>query len=84
MKRIAIIEGYIRDAQIFAANPKIIGEDDNWEDNYVDLSNPCQYIGIFEGYNEESIAKAAAETEGVHPDVITLIDPDAALYIACS
>ena len=75
MKRIVIIEeGYVRDSQIFTADPKIMNEDENWEDNYFDVKHPCQYVGIFEGEDEESIAKKAAEYEGVHPDVLSLID----------
>ena len=75
MKRIAIIEdGYVRDSQVFAADPKIIEVDENWEDNYIDIGNPCQYIGIFEGAGEDEILRKAADYEGVHPDVVTLID----------
>lgn len=82
MKRIAIIEdGYIRDSQVFTANPEIIDVDEDWEDNYADLKCPCQYIGLFEGTDENSILQKAADLEGVHPDVITLIDPETENYL---
>ena len=75
MKRIAVIEdGYVRDSQIFTADPQIMDEDENWEDNFDDLKNPCQYVGVFDGEDEAQIKQKAADSEGVHPDVITLID----------
>jgi len=77
MKRIAIIEdGYVRDAQIFAENPGIITEDsDEWEDNFRDVKYPCLYLGIYESVDEDEIRKIAAERQGCHPDIISLIDP---------
>lgn len=75
MKRIAIIEnGFVRDSQVFTADPAIIETDPDWEDNFSDLKNPCQYVGVFEGVTEEEIRSKAANLEGVHPDVITLIE----------
>ena len=75
MKKIAIIEGYIRDAQIYTGDPAALDSDDqDWENHYSDLKNPCQYVGIFEGETDDIIIKQAAECEGVHPGIITLID----------
>ena len=75
MKRIAIVEnGYVRDSQIFTADPAIIETDLCWENKFSDLKNPCQYIGIFEGVNEEEILSKAALYEGIHPGVISLVD----------
>jgi len=74
MIRIAVIEdGYVRDAQIFTADPAIMETDPDWENNFHDLKYPCQYVGIFVGIDENDIRKQAADHEGVHPDVITLI-----------
>jgi hypothetical protein len=74
MKKIAIIEnGFIRDSQIYTGDPADIDVAPNWEWNFKDLKNPCQYVGIFEGATDEEIIRQAAEYEGVHPDVITLI-----------
>jgi len=73
MKRIAVIEGsYVRDAQVFNADPAIIDDDPNWDENYSDLSC-CHFIGIFDGNDEEAICNKAADCQGVHPDVISLI-----------
>ena len=77
MKRIAIIEdGYVRDTQIFTENPSIITEDseDDWANHFSDVKYPCLYIGIFEGVDEDEIKKIAAESKGVHPDIIFLVD----------
>jgi len=75
MKRIAIIEdGFVRDSQIFKADPAIIERDPNWEDHFTDVKNPCQYVGIFEGTTEQEIKEKAAAEEEVHPDVISLIE----------
>ena len=36
MKRIAIIEdGYVRDTQIYTANPDIIEKDPDWENHFI-------------------------------------------------
>ena len=73
MKRIAVIEGsYVRDAQVFTANPEIIENDPNWDENFGDL-DCCHYVGIFEGADEDEICKKAADHQGVHHGVISLI-----------
>jgi len=78
--RVAVVEdGYVTNAQIFTADPAIINEDSDssaWEDEYCELKNPCVFIGIFKGYNEGAIKRKAASVQGVHPDIITLINPD--------
>jgi hypothetical protein len=74
MKRIAIIEnGFAHDTQIFSADPGIIEKDPHWEDHFTDVKYPCQYAGIFEGESEDEIRAKAAASEGVHPDIISLI-----------
>ena len=74
MKRIAIIEGsYVRDAQVFNSDPAIIENDPDWDENFSDLSC-CHFIGVFEGGDENEILKKAAARQGVHPDIISLID----------
>jgi len=75
MKRIAIIEdGFVRDSQVFTADPAIMETDPDWEDNFCDLKYPCHYEGIFEGDSEKEIRSKVAELIGVHPGVITLIE----------
>ena len=73
MKRIAVIEGwYVRDAQVFTADPTVIDYDDpNLDENFKDLEC-CHFIGIFEGDDEEAICNKAAASQGVHPGVISL------------
>ena len=72
MKRIAIIEdGYVRDTQIYTANPDIIEKDPDWENHFTDVKYPCLYLGVFEGFDEDEIRRKAAESQGVHPDVIS-------------
>ena len=74
MKRIAIItESYVRDAQVFSESPKIIYEDTG-DDYFIDVGYPRLYLGIFEGADEDEILKKAANAQGVHPDIISLID----------
>ena len=81
MKRIAIIDcGFVRDTQVFTAPPATIDTDPNWEDSYRDVKCPCQYIGVFKGSDEDEIRRKAAEFEGVHPDVVTLVDIDAVKF----
>jgi len=78
MKRIAIIENeYIRDTQVFTENPDIIGKESNRENYFNDVKYPRQYIGIFEGAGEDEIRKAAAKYQGVHPDIISLVEFEA-------
>jgi len=75
MKRIAIIEdGFVRDSQVFTADPAIMETDPDWEDNFCDLKYPCHYEGIFEADSEEEIRNKVAKLIGVHPGVITLIE----------
>ena len=75
--KIAIIEnGYARDAQIFVADPDIIEKDPDWENHFVDVKYTCLYVGVFSGADEEEIKKFAADSRGVHVDVITLVDFD--------
>ena len=77
MKKIAVIEdGYVRDAQIYSGNPADIEVDPNWENKFVDLKYPCQFVGIFAGDTDDEIIRKAADYEGVHPDIIILIDID--------
>jgi hypothetical protein len=77
MKRIAVIEdGYVRDTQIFKENPGIIEKGEDWDNNSIDVKYPSQYIGIFEGFDENEILKKAADNFGVHPDIISLIPFD--------
>ena len=74
MKKIAIVEdGYVRDSQIYAGDPANIDEDTGWENDFADIKNPCQYVGIFEGETDDKIKTQAAEHEGVHPSIISLI-----------
>ena len=74
MRRIAIItDAYVRDAQVFSKNPDIMCNDENWEDYFTDVKNPCLYIGIFESADEDEIAFKASNSAGVHHDSITLI-----------
>jgi ribosomal protein L37AE/L43A len=71
IKMIAVIgDGYIRDAQVYTADPDYI--DENSE--FADLKCPCQYVGIFEGGDPDDVKRKAAVHAGVHPGVITLID----------
>ena len=75
MKKIAVIQnGYVRDLQIFTEDPAIIEKDPDWEEKFDDHKYPCQFVGVFEGADENEIIRKAAESEGVHPGVITLID----------
>lgn len=75
IKRVAIIEdGFVRDAQVFTADPVIIEKDPDWENNFSDLKAPCHFVGIFEGIDEDEILVKAAEHAGVYPDVISLIE----------
>jgi hypothetical protein len=75
--KIAIIEnGFVRDAQIYIGSPDDIDVDPDWEDNFVDVKNPSQFIGVFEGETDDEILKKASEYEGVHDGIITLIDID--------
>ena len=74
MKRTAVIEdGYVRDTQIFTANPDIIEKEPDWENYFKDVKYSCLYIGIFEGSDENEIRKKAAESQGIHPGIISLI-----------
>jgi hypothetical protein len=50
--------------------------DENWEDNFRDVTCPSLYVGIFNGLDEGDIRRKAAKREGVHPDIITLIKFD--------
>jgi hypothetical protein len=75
MRKIAIVEdGYIRDSQVYVGNPEDINDDTNWEDEFMDVKNPCQYLGIFEGVTPDEIKAKAAEYFGVHPEIISLLD----------
>ena len=77
MKKIAIVEnGFVRDSQIYTGEPNDIDVEPSWEDNFSDFKNPRQYIGIFERKTKKEISEKAAKHEGVHPDIITLIDMD--------
>ena len=73
--RIAIIEdGFARDAMLFTEDPAMLDDEDSgWEDHYTEVSYTVLYVGVFTGPNEDDIKRQAAETEGVHPDIITLI-----------
>ena len=77
MQKIAIIEnGFARDTQIYYGDPADIEVDPQWENNFGDVKYACQFVGIFAADTEDEIRKKAAECEGVHPDVITLMDID--------
>jgi len=77
IRRIAVIQdGYVRDTQIFVADPDIIEEDPKWEDWFRDVKYPCLYVGIFEGETEDEILQKAADNEGVRPGIISLISFD--------
>jgi hypothetical protein len=77
MKKIAVIEdGYVRDSQLYTGDPANIGDDTDWENNFIDIKNPCQFVGIFEGETEDEIKRKAAKYEGVHPGIISLINLD--------
>ena len=41
--------------------------------NFADLKYPSQFVGVFEGANEDEIIKKAVAYQGVHPDALTLI-----------
>jgi hypothetical protein len=74
-KRIAVIESrYVRDSQVYGTDPAIIGTDEDSDQLYVDMKNPCQFVGVFEGMDEDDIKTRAAESFGVHPGVISLIE----------
>jgi len=75
MQKIAVIqEGYVRNLEVFAEDPATIKTDSDWEEKFHDHKCPCQFVGVFEGADENEIKKKAAESEGVHPGVITLLD----------
>jgi phage FluMu protein Com len=78
MKRIAIIkESYIRDVQVLSTAPDYAEENNlAFDDNFTDVKHPCLYIGVFEGIDEDEIRKKAADLEGVHPDIISLVDSE--------
>jgi hypothetical protein len=79
MKKIAIVEdSYVRDSQIYTGDPEGIGIDSDWDNFFVDVKYPRQFIGIFEGETENEILRKAAEQGGIHPGVITLITIDGA------
>ena len=79
MRRIAVIgDGFARDAMLFTGDPATISEDGDiydpdWEDKYVEVKNTCLFVGVFEGASEDEIKKIAAEQEGCHSDIISLI-----------
>lgn len=74
MKCVAIIQDrYVRDAQVFSGDPAIMESDPDWESNNCDVKYPSLYVGIYEGTDENAIRDKAAESQGVHRDVITLI-----------
>ena len=73
MKRIAIIENeYIRDTQVFSEDPATIASDPDWMDKFVDVKYPSQYIGIYEGIDDDEIRQKAADNFGVHAGIISL------------
>ena len=75
LRMIATIQGeYVRDTQVYLGNPEEAETDADWDDKFIDMRNPCQYIGIFTGKTEDEIKEQAAEHVGVHPGVIALID----------
>jgi len=76
LRKIAVVEdGYVRDTQIYIGDPAALNEDNqDWENDFGDIKYPCQYVGIFEGESDEEIKAAAAAVEGVHPDIISLIE----------
>ena len=75
MKKIAIIkEYYVRDAQVLSVSPEFAAENLAFDDNFIDVKYPSLYLGEFEGIDENEIRTKAAKTQGVHPDVITLIN----------
>ena len=74
MKRIAIIEdGYVRDTQVFTANPDTIDKNPDWENNFGDVKYPCLYVGVHKGKSEAEIRNNVATTLGIHPDIISLV-----------
>ena len=80
MRKIAIIaDGFIRDSQAFFGDPSTIDADASvydpeWEDNFTDIKNPAQYVGIVDGQDDAEMREKAAAIEGVPPDIITLIE----------
>jgi hypothetical protein len=79
MKKVAVVEdSYVRDSQIYTGDPESIDVDPDWENYFVDVRYPRQFIGIFEGETENEILCKAAEQGGIHPGVITLINIDGA------
>jgi hypothetical protein len=77
MKKIAVIEnGYVRDSQIYSGDPDNINDETDWESDFTDVKCPCQFIGIFEGVSNDEITAKAAECEGIHPGIVTLIGID--------
>lgn len=74
MKKIAIIkEYYVRDAQVLSVSLEFAAENLAFDDNFIDVKYPSLYLGEFEGIDENEIRTKAAKTQGVHPDIITLI-----------
>ena len=72
MKRLAIIKNtFVRDTQIYTENPDILEKESDWGNNFADVQYPCLYLGVFEGLNEDEIRKKAADSHGVHPDIIS-------------
>jgi len=77
MKKIAIVEDrYVRDLQIYIGDPEGVDIDPDWENNFTDVKYPRHFIGIFEGETDDKVLREAADYEGVHPSVVTLIDID--------
>ena len=75
MKRIAIIkEYYVRDAQVLSVSPEFAAENLAFDNNFIDVKYPSLYLGEFEGVDEDEIRTKAAKYQGVHPDIIKLID----------
>ena len=75
MKKIVIIkECYVRDAQVLSVSLEFAAENLAFDDNFIDVKYPSLYLGEFEGVDEDEIRTKAAKYQGVHPDIITLID----------
>ena len=76
-KKIAVIwDNYARDTQIYYGDPKALdGEcEGDGDGDWVDAKYPCHYVGVFAGETDEKIQEAAANSIGVHPGIISLIE----------
>jgi len=76
MRRIAIIgNGFVRDVQIFVADPEATSDNEEWEDHFSDFNGASIFLGIYEGAGETEIREAVASKYNIHPNTISLVNP---------